>query len=312
MIACAACRRLFPEVAGAPSQQCPHCGHDQASTAEPVAAPAAPAADPVAAVAAAWAHARRRYHVLLALWLPALVLEVAAAYLLAAYEQSAGLGASGRYTTGEAMQYLGLALPLYLGVYTVKLASWSVVAAEAGGTLRATIGRWPLLLVAGFVLVLTYLAGFALLLVGFLVFFHWFLFVPAALADGERSLAGAFERSRAFSREHRTAGFTALVLLLGVALVAVAGVLTFAMGAVGLEALAGPLASWLASPFLALLPAAYWRIGKTARAAAPAATAPSRAGRTRCPRCATLVPYEPREGPVDVACPTCGYAGRVL
>lgn len=312
MIECAACRRLFPEVMGAPTQRCPHCQHEQASVAAETSSATAPVAraDPVAALSGAWAHARRRYHVLLALWLPALAVDLAAVYVLAFYERSAGLEGA-RLTTGQAMQYLGVALPLYLGVFTVKLASWSLVAAEPAGALRATLRRWPLLLLMGFMLLLTYLAGFALVLVGFLVFFHWFLYVPAIVADGEASPARAFERSRAFAREHKTAGFTALVLLLGLLVLVLAGLLTLALGGVGIAEVAGPVASWLVSPFLALLPATYWRIAKDARpVAAPAPL--ERTGRTRCPKCATLIRHDARAGPIDVTCPSCGYSGRVL
>ncbi|HEX2021669.1 MAG TPA: hypothetical protein VHH36_03100, partial [Candidatus Thermoplasmatota archaeon] len=85
-------------------------------------------------------------------------------------------------------------------------------------------------------------------------------------------------------------------------------------GPLAADALATPAVWWLALPILGALPMALY-VGASAEAAprpAPRATPVERVSRTKCPGCGTLVPYVPTGQPVDVVCPACGRAGRVL
>lgn len=315
MIECPACGRLYPDVVGAPSQVCPHCGHEVESTAPARAAPPLPRADPVGAVALAWRVARKSYLGLVLLWAPAFLVELAVAFGVEAYARSVGLLVDGTMTTGQQMQYLGVALPLYVLVFTVRLAAWTLVGARAldvalGG---ARLARWRALvapsLAMGFVLTLAYAAGWLMLVVGFLVFFHWFLYAPAMLADGASGLGAAFDRSRRFARERRTMGFTALALVVGLALAVpyfLVGDLAEPWGLV-----AQPAWAWLVGPILPLLAASFVAVARDAPAPGARAGLAPRAT-TTCPQCRTLIPYTPSTGPVDVTCPSCGRAGRVL
>lgn len=313
MIECPDCGRVYPDVAGAPTQVCPHCGREVESPAAAQPAPPLPRADPVGAMALAWRVARSDYLRLLLLWAPAFLVEVVVAFSVAAYARSAGL--DGAMTTGQQMQYLGVSLPLYVVVFTVRLAAWTFVAARAldvalGG---ARLARWRALvapaLATGFVLTLAYAAGWLMLVVGFLVFVHWFLYAPAQLADGAEGLGAAFDRSRRFARERRTMGFTALALVVGFAL----AVPYFALGTLpepwGL--VAPPGWAWLVGPLLPLLAACFVAVARDAPAQAASPEAPARAT-TTCPQCGTLIAYTPSGNPVDVTCPSCGRSGRVL
>lgn len=315
MIECPDCGRVYPDVVGAPTQVCPHCGREVDSPPSPRAAPALPRADPVGALALAWRVARKDYLWLLLLWLPAFVVELGVAFAVSAYARSADLLVDGAMTTGQQMQYLGVSLPLYVVVFTVRLAAWTFVAARAldvalGG---ARLARWRTLvapaLAMGFVLTLAYAAGWLLLVVGFLVFFHWFVYAPAQLADGAEGLGAAFDRSRRFARERRTMGFTALALVVGCALVVpyfLLGNLAEPWGLV-----APPAWAWLVGPVLPLLAACFVAVARDAPAPPAGGGAPARAT-TTCPQCRALIPYTPSSGPVEVTCPSCGRSGRVL
>jgi hypothetical protein len=166
--------------------------------------------------------------------------------------------------------------------------------------------------------------GLILLVVPFLVFFHWLMYAPAALAEG-RTVAQAVEASRAFARERKTAGFTALVLLVWAAVLLVRFFVLDAVFASGLDAVDVPpsyadatadaLAMWVLGPLVPLFPAAYWSLARRAPLPAPTpAAAPhaERARTTKCPQCGALVPYAATGAPVDVTCPECGRRGRVL
>lgn len=312
MILCPACARLHPGVAGAPTQVCPHCGHETGS--ESATAPARPAADPVGALALAWRLARSQYARFLLLWLPALAVELMASFAIDAYVRNAALPLDGM-TSGQQMQYLGVGIPLYVMVFTARLASWTFVAAHAldaslGG---ARLARWRSLLapalMTGFVLTLVYSAGWLMLAVGFLVFFHWFLYAPAMLADGARGLGAAFDRSRRFARERRTMGFTALALLAGGLLLVPYFLLGSAPGVWGL--LAPPLWAWLGGPVVPLLAASFVAVARAQPEAAPTSATGARAT-TMCPQCGALITYAPSGGATSVVCPSCGRAGRVL
>lgn len=325
MLDCAVCGRLFPEVRGAPTQVCPHCGHEAEGAAgvavvraDPSADDASMPADPVGAIQMAWRFARADYAFLLLLWLPALALELAIAYGTLAYETARGFaGEPASMTTGEQMEWLGVAVPLSLLLLTVRVGLWTFIAARVldralGGD---RLARWRSLVgpafAAGFVLVLTWLAGTLLLLVGLFVFVHWFVYVPAMVANGKHGLGAAFEASRRFSRERRTQGFTALLLLLGGSVYAA----WFALGALPgwLGIVIPALVSWALGPIVPLLASAYLALALRApeRTAAEESVAETRST-TRCPRCATLIPYAPDPDGSAIVCPSCGHAGRVL
>lgn len=318
MMECPSCLRLFPEVAGAPTQVCPHCGHEASSRGRGAASVAS---DPAGAARAAVQALRERYHVLLAMALPLLAYDLAAAFLDARLQ--AAFLPDGAGTTGQRMQYLGVALPLTFLGSTLQLAFWSVAGAlvidrlAGGARVRATLRRWPTLLGLGFVLTLVYVTGLLLLLVPFFVVAHWFLYAPAAVADGERTITGAFESSRRFARARRTHGFTALVVMLWLAIL-LAALLADAMLAPRLGAIGpalGPLLAWLTAPIVPAFPAAFWAVAARAPEVAPPAPGAPAAERfrtTKCPRCGTLIPYTATGSAVEVTCPTCGRAGRVL
>lgn len=320
MMECLHCGRLFPEVVGAPTQVCPHCSHEM-DTLAPARAPArAIPVDPVGAITLAARVARSQYHVFLLLFVPALLLEIGTGFAIERYVAATGIpDDTASLTTGDQMRLLGVALPLLILLYTVRLATWTFVAARvldvaAGG---ARLARWRTLLapalLAGFVLTLTFAAGAILLLVGFLVFLHWFVYAPAQLAAGANGVGLAFDRSRRFARDHRTAGFTALLVLVGLA-VLVPYFMADALG--GTLAIVVPaLINWIGGPLVPLLAASYVALtlrGSRMPDEAPnAAAAPARAT-TKCPQCSALIPYTPTGSPVDVVCPSCGRAGKVL
>lgn len=343
MLSCPSCGRAFPEVAGARTQVCPHCGHEGDSPAGlgPAAAPAPAAppalsgsaglADPAAATAHAFRFFRSHYGRLLLLWTPTVLVDIVGALALNAYAHSTGIPEDPfQMSTSDQMRFLGVALPLFLVMYTVQLSLWAHVGSfvlresGAGGASPSWRRLLPASLGLGLVLTFAYLAGLILLVVPFLIFFHWFLYAPAALAEKPRRASEAFDASRAFARERRTMGFTALVLLvwLGAALVSVV-LATLGLAAVEAAGLAsttattlvGSLAAWLVMPLVPVLPASYWALAsreaapRPVRAGAPAA---ERFRTTKCPKCATLVPYTATGSPVDVVCPVCGHAGRVL
>ncbi|HUR68941.1 MAG TPA: zinc ribbon domain-containing protein [Candidatus Thermoplasmatota archaeon] len=314
MRTCPSCGREYPEVAGAPTQVCPHCGFELA--AAPAGAAVVVGTDPVGAIRHAWRLARGHYLSFLVLWLPALALELAGDTLTDAYSRARGF--TEPMTTGEQMQLLGVALPLFLLLSIVQLALWTFVAARvlALTPMPAPRVSWrallPAALLGGLVLTLTYTAGLLLLLVGFFVFLHWFLYVPAEIARGARGVGAAFEASRRFARERRTHGFTALVVLVGA--------LAF-VPYVALDGLPGwqgnalsALWAWLTGPVVPLLAASYVAIAQKGDPTTQRSVVPATRATTTCPRCATLIPYTPGAsgGAVDVTCPSCGYAGRVL
>lgn len=328
MIDCPACGRAFPAVEGATEQTCPHCGHEFGTFLKGDLP--RPPADPAAAAAAGFRIFVKRYPSFLLLWLPVLLVDVAVELSLQAYGNRVGLPTDlAQVDAATALRYLGVGVPLYLAFYAVQLAFFAVIAAHVldhaageGGTatLRATLAKPGALLGLGLVLMLAYLGGLVLLIIGAVVFFHWYQFAPAALADRRRGVVDALQASRRFAKERRTFGFTALVLFVAFALAIVWAVLSAAGGAIFGGAplariLVGALASWLLTPLVAILPAAYWAIAQHAPPPDPGAPQGPPAERfrtTKCPQCGTLVPYEASDGPVEVACPVCGRKGKVL
>lgn len=318
---CPRCDRVFAEVRGAPEQACPYCGHVfPTPPGRAGAPPRSTPVDPVAALGLAWRTARRRYPLLLLAWAPLVLADFATAWLV---ERTVPAGAA-LDTLPELLRVLGIVLPAALAAGALELAGWSLVAGAAFGSARATLRRIGALLALGLLMTFTLLAGFLLAVIPFLVFLHWFLYAPAALAEG-RTVGQAFEASRAFAKARRTYGFTALVVLAYVAYALVAWSLGAALAAplhaAGLSreaatALGGALAAWPLAPLVPLLPAAYWRLASAApegsAPAAPAEAPPPPRPTTKCPRCGTLIPFERTGQPVDVACPACGARGRVL
>lgn len=320
---CAHCGRLFPEVVGAPSQVCPHCGHemDAAPSPAPEAATRPPHVDPVGAMELAAKIGRKRYGRLLLIWLPALLVEIGVGIAIDAYTNAAGIPADvASLSTGQQMQLLGVALPLTILLYSVRLATWTFTAAC---TLDAALGGsrlsgWRALLgpalLAGLVLTLVYSAGI-LLIVGTLVFLHWFLYAPAQLAAGAPTIGAAFDRSRRFARDHRTYGFTALIVLLGLVILVPYFVTDAYGGWVGIVVPA--LIAWIGGPIVPLLAASYVALSLQQTSAEGAPTEeklPTTRSTAKCPQCGTLIPYtaNPAGGPVEIVCPSCGQAGRVL
>lgn len=310
MFGCPACARVYPEVVGAPTQVCPHCGHEAPSTPAEGLARGAPAPDPVGALEHAWRVVRRDHVKLLLIWLPATLAELAVAFTLRAYERSAGIPADASLlTTGESMQLLGVALPLQILVFTLRLALWTFIAARALDRPAPLATLAGPALAAGFVLTLTYFAGLLLALVGFFVFLHWFLYVPARIALGASGVGSAFEASRRFSRERRPYGFTALVSLVGATLfvlVLLAGSLDGTMGVLAAAAL-----GWVTGPIVPLLAASFVAVSMGAGPEDARAPELSRDA-TRCPQCGTLIPYAPSTSPIQLVCPSCGHAARLL
>lgn len=333
MRTCLRCGRAYPEVAGAEAQRCPFCGQeavdlDLAPQAEEAPLPLA---DPVGALAHAGRFVARSYPRLLALWLPVVVMDATVALAIVAYQavrpETADLGA---LTVDQALSLLGVISPLYFLDFAVTFAAWSWVAravmgppsAARGSRQGASLGA---AVAMGALLTLALVAGFLLALVPSLVLFHMFLFAPAALAAGS-TVGGAFEESRRFARERRTAGFTALMVLLAGLLVGASFALgsllqdVLVAGGVGSPvalALAEALPGWLLWPLLPVLPASYWLLAREAgardaEAHAMAAGAATTRRSTKCPKCGALVPYDATGGPVDVTCPLCGTSGRVL
>jgi hypothetical protein len=274
-----------------------------------------PPADPVGAIQVAFTLARREYIWFLLLWIPAFLLELAAGFADPLYRQARGLPA-GTLTTGETLETLGVQVPLLFLAYTVRFALWAFIALR---TLDAVLGgerttRWRTLVIPslalGGILVLTYTAGALLVFVGFFVFLHWFLYAPAMLANGAKGVGAALEASRAFARERRTFGFTALVVLLGM----IAFVASYL-----LEKQAGPggiilpgLFAWLVAPIVPMLAASFVAISQKEPPVVLTGATPEPRAATTCPRCATLIPYASAEEAVEVVCPSCGYAGSVL
>lgn len=320
MMTCEACARAFPEVVGAPTQVCPHCNHEMASAAAHKDAARGTPVDPVGALQLAWRIARAEHVSLLLLWLPAFALELAAAFAVARYSEATAIPEPAAMTTGEQMAFLGVALPLLIAFFTVRIATWTFASARV---LDVALGghrfaQWRALVVpallAGFVLTLAYTTGIILAFVGFFVLLHWFLYVPVYVAQGVR-LGAAFDRSRRFARDRRTHGFTALVSL----------VLAVVYGTY--SALSSTLSGWqadvlpaalllLAGPVVPLLAASY--VALAIREAAPGtratASEPAKRATTKCPQCGTLIPYAPSASGAAVAivCPSCGRAGKVL
>lgn len=327
MITCPGCARVFPEVVGAPTQQCPHCAHEfTPATTPPVIAmerAGSVPADPVGAITTAWRVAKKDHMKLLLLWLPVPLVDLAVDALVEVYGRSQGFPSNtALLTTGEQMELLGVALPLSILAYTLRLALWTFIALRTfdiilGGQRLMSWRRFVLpALLAGFVLTLTYIAGFLLVIVGFFVFLHWFIYVPAQLANGAPGVGAAFETSRRFSRERRTFGFTALIVLLAVASLTLDFGLARQPGWIGI--IAPAFAGWLFGPIVPLLVASFVAISvaQPAPAPAPAGVGVVGTGQTRsttaCPRCRTLIAYDPTGSAVDVTCSNCGYAGRVL
>ena len=319
---CEGCGRLFPEVVGAPTQVCPHCEREMATpTLAPSSARGPIPVDPVGAITLAAQTSSREYPRLLLIWLPALLFELAAGVAILAYESALGLPTDGSATTGETMQLLGVATPLLFLFFTIRLATWSFVSKRV---LEVVLGRsgplsWAKLLgpalVSGFVLTLAYMAGALMLLLGYFIVLHWFAFVPTFVARGAR-LSTAFDESRRFAREHSTFGFTALVAMLLVGIYV--GWYSFSVVLDGWMAEVLPaLLLWMTGPLVPLLAASYVALALKGSAAPekPAATVTSIVRTTtKCPHCATLIPYTPKltGGATDVVCPSCGRAGRVL
>ena len=328
---CPSCQRTFPEVEGVDVQQCPHCGHE-ARTRAPGAANTPAAVDPAGAAAHAFRFTGKRYVPLLLLWLPAGLVDLTGSLALVAYQVGASIPDDlTTLTLSQQMRFLGVALPIMVTVYAAKLAAWAGVAAYVGdsvdprgGHAAALRGRGLQVMMLGFALALAYVAGLLLLVVPFLVFFHWFLFAPAALAEPGRSVGGALDASRRFAKERRTFGFTALVLfvlaglfiaylVLAVAFLSIAD--AFGGASEYVAAALQALAAWLVSPLASVLPASFYWLAKqapTERPVDPAAPLADRFRTTKCPGCGTLVPYTATGQPVEVTCPVCGRTGKVL
>lgn len=331
---CGRCGRDFPEVRGADEQTCPHCG---AVTLTPQRAAQAPrvgrVADPVSALSLAFRIWVKHPFALLLLWIPAVLVNVAASLTLAAYAQANGFPTDPfAMTDAQRLEYLGVALPGAVAVFVIELALWGVVSAFVASTegdanaLKKVGSRVLPLVIGGLLLTVALGAGLVLLVVPFFVFLHWFMFVPAALAEG-KSVPEAFAASRQFARERMTFGFTALVVLVWVGIFVIDSVISALFGGVfgafGAEggyanAISGALGMWALAPFLPLLPAAYWALAKqapvegVAAPIAPDARPSERFRTTKCPQCGTLVPYSATGQPVDVVCPVCGRAGKVV
>jgi phage FluMu protein Com len=336
---CEACGRDFPEVFGEAEQKCPYCGRLQAASpaSQPQPQPqpfAHERVDPVAALRHAFQLLSRKYGVLLLVMLPAALVDLAVGVAVVAFVRAQGIPTD-VFAMGvtDRLRYLGVALPLSLLSSVVGLASWSLVAAVAlqedgvrpKGALRAMAGRLHLALAVGLLLTLAWTAGLLLLIVPGLVFLHWFLYAPAALVE-TGSVPRAFERSRAFARERRTYGFTAVVLLVYFGLFVLDTLLaspeSSLLQLVGVpsdyaDAAATALGAWPLAMLVPLLPAAYYSLAQRAPdvppPTTPLPTAPAERFRTtKCPQCGTLVPYTATGGAVDVKCPVCGREGRVL
>lgn len=336
VLECPACHRLYPEVSGAPTQVCPHCQHEATVEGDVEAASAARAAkaaaqipaDPVGAMQLALRIARATYPRLLLLALPPVLVYVAFTLGLAAYEDSLGLPVDlATWTLSQRMRWAGLALPGFLLWSAAVLGSWTTIsarvldAAEGTATRTARPGLLGPALLCGFVLTLTFAAGLVLLLVGFFVVLHWFMYAPALLANGARGVGAAFDASRRFARDRRAYGFTALVVLVGFV-----ALLPFLFGGATLVVLlVTSVVGWLLAPAVPLLLASFVALASGKVAAGPIPEAPKapkkedapkalqpRSGRTACPSCGTSIEYTPTGFPVDVVCPSCGKAGRVL
>lgn len=276
-------------------------------------------ADPVGAIQLAWRIARSDYGLLLLLWLPALALQLAVGFAIVGYERAQGFAADpALMTTGEQMEWLGVVLPLSLLLLTTRVALWTFVGARVldrvlGGK---RLAGWQKLVgpafAVGFVLVLTYLAGALLLLVGLFVFVHWFLYAPAFVAQGARGVGAALEASRRFARERRTQGFTALALLLGALVYGAWSLLGLLPGALGIVAPA--IVAWLFGPVVPLLAASYVALALRSpkKPAQPDAVAAVERATTTCPKCARLIPYTPSAEGARIVCPNCGHEGRVF
>ena len=331
MRTCPRCARIYPEVAGADAQKCPFCGHE---TLEPLPVDDAPRpmplADPVGALSYATRFTRRAYPRLLAVWLPVVVMDALVSLAVVAYQAATpGTEDLGRLTTDQALALLGVLAPLYFLDFVVTFAAWTWVArlvlrdapgapARQGPTLTAALAM-------GALLSLALVAGLVLLVVPALVLFHMFLFAPAALAAGAGT-GGSFDASRRFARERQTIGFTVLMVVLSVVLLALAyalsGLLHAGLAAANVDspfvgALADVLPGWLLWPLLPVLPASYWLLARASAEGTPAeptTTRPAAAAprATKCPTCGTLISYQPTGAPVDVTCPECGTSGRVL
>lgn len=325
----------MPEVLGADTQECPHCGAEVASSTSAVPEPRT-MVDAAAGAAAALRVARTSYLAALLLWIPALVVDVAASLGISYYQSSHGIPPDvAAIDDAQRLELLGVGVPLLALTFLLKLALFAPTAGlvldrmgvtREGSALASAARRVLAILALGAILLLLYVVGTLLALVGLIVLYHWFQFAPAAFADRRGGVTDALGASRRFAQERRAYGFTALSFFALFAAI----VLDLVLNAGGnmlmrallpqdwSDAIVGSVALWLVTPFLAILPAAYWGLATRAPAppAAPDAEAPAPAPRalatTKCPQCATLIPYTPTGAPVDVTCPVCGRKGKVL
>lgn len=331
MRTCTKCGAEYPEVAGVDTQQCPHCGLETPTRARP--ALQAARADPAGAAALGLHLSRRHYGALLLLWIPALLVDVAGSLALVAYQAAADIPENlYALSIGEQMRFLGVALPVFVVIIGAKLAAMAVSSALVADALAPEGGNRSLLsmrgrsggaMALGVALALAYLAGLVLLIVPFVIFFHWWLFAPAAYVE-RKGIGAALDASRRFARERKTFGFTALLLIvlaglyIASSLASVVVLVSFEAAGVSsgyVNALVATLTTWLASPFFATLPAAYYFAAAKAPQQSPidpSAPPADRFRTTKCPGCGTLVPYTATGQPVDVVCPVCGRAGKVL
>lgn len=150
--------------------------------------------------------------------------------------------------------------------------------------------------------------------------------LPATALDG-LSPTEALRTSRDLTRRERTLGFALLVVLVwgslallsraaaALALGALSSVTGAASSEVAVDLLAEPV-HWLTMPFVPAMAASYYAM-LTRPAAGPAITerqAPAKRETfrmTRCPSCATVIPYEATGSETRVSCPTCGRTGVV-
>lgn len=335
MRTCPQCRREFPAVEGAPTQQCPHCGHESGDAPRATAAPAR--TDPAGAASEGFRLFRKHYGAILLVWLPAAIAEIVGGLALLAYERQTNLPSTlealSALPLGDQLRLLGVVLPVVLVTYGVQMAMWTRVAAIVHRAIEPDAPALPkgrrsaAVFGLGMTLAFVHAAGLVFLIVPFLIFFHWFLFAPAALAGGASGIGAALEESRRMAKERKTYGFTALVLLTLVSATLLAGML--AASGIGMlrflgvrsaevDTLVAAGANWLLLPVVATLPAAFYFLARKAPAPGapekvdPGAPASQRFRTTKCPGCGTLVPYTATGQPVDVTCPVCGRSGKVL
>lgn len=216
-------------------------------------------------------------------WVPVLVADLVLSFALLAWDGATGPIGALEPTPANLptfLRYLGLALPLYFLLWTVKLAYWGAHAplvlqalhgervdpSAAFATLR--VRAVPIAATAAALAILYAASGF-FFLVPFVFFFHFYVFAPVAAAEADGGgVADALARSRGVARRNRTLGFTVAVLLviLGAFLVAAAASKLALAAATAVapawalmaEHVAASVVAWLIAPLSATIVATYW------------------------------------------------------